>query len=135
MSEAEHDYDIVYQWVAIVPDNLWDQVTAEQVCDDKIKIPGVMRNKILIPTIDMWSSMSVRILPHHPQTRIYYVAVYDCDLELWNRSDFVGKVMLRVIAKNEESHFSQEDQGILELSITMLTILVLFLGQAVWGYC
>ena len=60
--------------------------------------------------------------------------MYDCDLELFKRNDFAGKVMLEVSARNEGSHFSQEDQGILPLSITMLIILVVFLGQAVWGY-
>ena len=68
------------------------------------------------------------------RSKIYYIVILTCENPIHSQTSDLPKVMLEVSARNEGSHFSQEDQGILPLSITMLIILVVFLGQAVWGY-
>ena len=46
----------------------------------------------------------------------------------------LGRILVEIEALNENSHFSQEEMGILPLSFVMLILFNIFLGTTVWNY-
>ena len=87
-----------------------------------------------IPNNGQWTDYSSNWGSAKQQTKLWYAAISDWEGNTHYKYPALPKIEVELVMYNYNSHFSQEDMGILPFTLVMLVLFVIYLCKSSFEY-
>lgn len=116
--------------VIFYDDDLWEKALSTGDCTSKRQMRK-MRSEILVNGSGEWSEVQNQFTLANDGTKMWYIAVADCEGFTHGRYPAMPKIEFQIEMKNAGSHFSEEENGSVTMGFIMNILILALFGKTI----